>query len=128
MILHAQVALSLMVVCIRADGTAIVELAGQDPCRGHLLRPIEFSAAQVWYPRIESCHLPDPCVDLSIYKPADLARQSPAPTGTDEVSAFMPDGTGPVLHSAPSITARVPLGQVLFLPRAPAGFFLPIRT
>ncbi len=128
LIVHAQVALPLTVVCIRADGTAIIEIAGQDPCREactwlHGSTPIPLPFPQMEYDR----RPPEPCRDLSVYIPADLGGPGFAPAGRGKLVARMPADAEPAPRAIPSRFENSIPGESLILPRAPAGYWPPIR-
>lgn len=92
----------LLVVCIREGGRVLVEVAGRDTCheesgQGHLASSTGSGrtpgvAAGEWY---------DPCLDLSLYRPAS------APRGAD-LTPQMSDGAA--LGTGISSCSTLPAG------------------
>jgi hypothetical protein len=81
-LMHGLIAAPLLVECVGADGRSLVELAGHDPCH-HPARAVRTSSNHnSGQPSgLSSGEWQDPCLDLTLYKPAD------APTGAGFLAA-----------------------------------------
>lgn len=116
----------LLVVCIREDGRVLIEVAGHDTCHEESGQEhMASGAASGPTPGVAAGDWHDPCLDLSLYRPADAQDGvNPAPHASDgaalqaDVAALctLPEGHGAV-HKPPPRMLPPPSGPALLFLR-----------
>lgn len=112
----------LLVVCICEDGRVLIEVAGHDTCHEESGQEhMASGAASGPTPGVAAGDWHDPCLDLSLYRPADAqdgvnpaphASYGAAPQADVATLCTLPEGHGAV-HKPPPRMLPPPSGPAL---------------
>ncbi len=126
LLVFGLVAQPLLVQCIREDGRVLIEIAGHDTCHEEAGqdRPVS-GARRSPSPAVGPGEWHDPCLDLSLYKPADARAGADLCPHLSDSGALQP---GAAADCAPR-ESHVPVREMppKLLPRSSAPSLFALR-